>query len=132
MGVYVKMQQSKLKICEAKSTFDLLPLKPGSHDSSRLLPYHSSLAEALSVDSAVKTNISCRICEKSIERKKMRQHVGAHILRDNLKNACGFCGQEGCDIEIARVSGRGQTASEIPKSTCAYFEEFSIKAASKG
>ena len=63
----------------------------------------------------------------------MRWHVGAHILRDDLKNACGFCGLIGkCDIKIVKGSGKGQTASEVPKSACDYFEKFSIVAAGKG
>ena len=36
-----------------------------------------------------------------------------------------------CDITISRGSGRGKTASEVPQSTCIYFEKFSLKSASK-
>ena len=37
-----------------------------------------------------------------------------------------------CYIEIAKGSGRGQTASEVPRSGCEYFEKVSIVAAGKG
>ena len=54
-------------------------------------------------------------------------------MTDDLKNACGFCGViSKCDIEIIKGSGRGQTASEVPKSRCEYFEKLSIVSAGKG
>lgn len=63
----------------------------------------------------------------------MRQHVGAHILKENLLNACDYCcGGQGCSINITVGSGRGQTASGVPQSPCQYSEKFSIKSASKG
>ena len=65
----------------------------------------------------------------------MRQHVGFHILNEDIEssqNVCGFCGSaDSCDISICRGSGRGKTASEIPQSTCSYFEKFSLKSAAK-
>ena len=65
----------------------------------------------------------------------MRQHVGFHILSKDIEssqNVCGFCGSaDSCDISICRGSGRGKTASEIPQSTCSYFEKSSLKSAAK-
>ena len=50
-----------------------------------------------------------------------------------LKDSCGFCGEVGkCHIEIAKGSGKGKTASEVPRSGCDYFVKFSIVAAAKG
>ena len=134
-AVYVKMIHSKLHISEAQKVFHILPVKLG-HGSSRLLPYHSSLSESSAIESAEEESISCKICEKVVNRKKMRLHVGAHILKDNLKDACGFCGEKvnigKCNLEIAKGSGRGKTTSEVPKSGCEYFEKFSITSAAKG
>ena len=85
----------------------------------KLVPYHSLLTEGcvMEADSYL---IICKICSKFIQKKKMRQHVGSHILRKDIEssqNVCGFCGTaDSCDISIRRGSGRGKTASEIPKS----------------
>ena len=134
--MYVKMMHSKLELSEARKTFDMLPVKPGNHGSTRLLPYHSSLSETSTSDSTTETKIKCKICEKLVNRKKMRLHVGAHILKDNIKGACGFCGEKvdvgRCNIEIVKGSGRGQTSSEVPRSGCDYFEKFSLLSVSKG
>ena len=65
-------------------------------------------------------------------RKKMRQHIGSHILKENLENVCGFCGVQGCDIDISCGSGRGKSISEVPQSRCDFYEKFSIKAAANG
>ena len=90
-------------------------------------------SETSYIEASQSLRISCKVCEKQIDKKKMRWHVRAHILRDDLKNACGFCGLIGkCDIKIVKGSGKGQTASEVPKSACDYFEIFSIVAAGKG
>ena len=132
MVVYVKMMNSQLSISEPRNVFDLLPVKFG-HNPSLLLPYHSSLSESSSIESSDGDNIKCKICEKLINKKKMRMHVGAHILKDGLKDSCGFCGEVGkCHIEIAKGSGKGKTASEVPRSGCDYFVKFSIVAAAKG
>ena len=78
MVVYVKMINSQLSISEARNVFDLLPVKFG-HGSSRLLPYHSSLSEASSIESSEGDNIKCKICEKLINKKKM-SGTWAHIF----------------------------------------------------
>ena len=132
MVVYAKIIKSKLPLSDAKRVFDILPTKP-KHGSSRLVPYHSQLSETSCIEATEIAKISCKICEKKVDRQKMRLHVEAHILTDNLNNACGFCGIiSKCDIEIIKGSGRGQTASEVPKSRCEYFEKFSIVSAGKG
>ena len=53
----------------------------------------------------------------------MRWHIGSHILKDNLENVCGFCGVQGCDIDISCGSGRGKTVSEVPQSRCDFYEK---------
>ena len=96
-----------------------------------ILPYHSSLAEACPVDDQKKKKVECKICKKKVDMIKMRQHIGAHFVKGEVQNMCGFCGLTSCDINIACGSGRGKTASEIPTSTCEYYEKFSIKSAAK-
>ena len=61
----------------------------------------------------------------------MRKHIGSHILIENLKSVCGFCGMSGCSIEIVQGSGRGKTSSRIVASNCEYKVKFSLKAAEK-
>ena len=55
----------------------------------------------------------------------MRQYVVSHIVKDDLKNVCGFCGLTGCNIEICFDSRRGKTASETPKWTCEFYQKCS-------
>ena len=101
MVVYVKMMQSKLPLSDAKRVFDILPTKL-NHGSSRLVPYHSQLSETPCIEATEDVKIPCKICEKEVDRKKMRLHVGAHILTSNLKDACGKC-----YTYITKGSGRG-------------------------
>ena len=101
----------------------------------RITPRYT-LSETSTSDSTTETKIKCKICKKLVSRKKMRLHVGAHILKDNIIGACGFCGEKvdvgRCNIEIVKGSGRGQTSSEVPRSGCDYFEKFSLLSVSKG
>ena len=66
-----------------------------------------------------------------ILRKKMRSHVGAHILKGHFlphPNLCGFCGKNNCNT-ILYISPGIDTWST--KSNCKYFYGFSLKWAEK-
>ena len=60
--------------------------------------------------------------------------MGAHILKDDMKDTCRFCGESVgiCSIKIVNGSGRGKVTIEVSNSGCDYFEKFSIAAAAKG
>ena len=119
MVVYVKMIKSQLSISEAWNVFDVLPVKFG-HGSSHLLPYHSSLSEASSIESSEDEIVKYKIWEKRINKKKMRMHVGAHILKDDMKDTCRFCGESvgKCNIKIVNGSDRGKVTTEVSNSGC--------------
>ena len=87
-----------LSLSEASSLFELLPLYEANSKTYKLLPYHSTLTEASHIEQTEQTTFKCKLCNKPMGRKKMRQHIGSHILKDNLENVCGFCGVQGCDI----------------------------------
>ena len=131
--IFVRLFQSSLNLNDILLLIKQLPTYKIRNDY-KLLPYHSLLTEGcvMEADSSL---IICKICSKYIQKKKMRQHVGSHILSKDIEssqNVCGFCGTaDTCDISICRGSGRGKTASEIPQSTCSYFEKFSLKSAAK-
>ena len=55
-----------------------------------------------------------KVCNKQVGKKQMQRHVGKHILDDKLDNVCGFCGTQGCSIELAKSSGWGATANKGP------------------
>ena len=107
-----------------------LPISVTKVSKSKLLPYDESLTECLGTE--VKVNkIKCKLCEKQLLDKKMRKHIGSHILIDSLEDVCGFCGMSGCSIGIVQGSGRGKTASKIISSDCEYRVKLSLKAAEK-
>jgi len=57
------------------------------------------IKKSLSVDELYK----CKICKKKFEKERMRQHIGKHIISNDITNhskLCGFCGQVGCHIAI--------------------------------
>ena len=47
-------------------------------------------------------NLKCKLCNRMIKPIEMRTHIGAHILKDNLKYKCGFCGgpNANCDNKL--------------------------------
>ena len=69
MAIYVKLQQSKLRLLDTNSTFQMLPLKPGRAISTRILAYHLSLLVSSTAPSTI-LEIKCRICSKAINRKR--------------------------------------------------------------
>ena len=70
-------------------------------------------------------------CTDDVSTKVMRKHVGVHIIKSDLGLVCGFCGLEGCSIDLVRGSGRGKTATMIPGSNCEYVCKFDLKSAEK-
>ena len=81
------------------------------------LPYISSLAENVGENEASNTvRDKCRICSTLVHHKQMRRHVGVHILKENIKNLCGFCGVRGFSINLVVASGRGKTATMAARS----------------
>ncbi len=63
----------------------------------------------------------------------MRCHVGKHILKnDNNLTAktCGFCGRNGCHIDIVVSSGRGAKANlGVLSKDCKSYYKFSLGSA---
>ena len=131
-AIYCKIQNVLLLLSEASSLFGLLPLYEANSKTYNLLPSHATLTEASHIEQTEQSTFKCKLCNKPMGRKNMRQHIGSHILKDNLENVCGFCGGQGCDIDISCGSGRGKTVSEVPQSRCDFYEKFSIKAAANG
>jgi hypothetical protein len=99
------------------------------------LPHHLT-AEKLVLDAKV----PCMLCGNFQKLAAMRNHVGAHILPScrgiklDLKQsvgieACGFCGLDGCQIQLTVVSKKGKATIA---SSCKYHHSTMLyKAASK-
>ena len=66
-----------------------------------------------------------------MDQKKLRTHVGVHILKTKIANVCGFCGLQGCSVTLIVASGRGNTATMAASSNCEYLIKFSLKAAAR-
>ena len=126
----IALQNLTIALDEAVELFNSLPLASTKSTTSSLLPYHDSLIDT--VDAVVvKEKVPCKLCPKEVELKLMRLHVGKHILQENLINVCGFCGTQGCSIELTKSSGRGKSATQAPKSNCPHASKFSLKPAEK-
>ena len=108
-----------------------IPLSSKAISNSKLLPYDECLKELQASNEMEGENIKCKLCSTIIQKKKMRKHVGTHILKDNLMDVCGFCGLSGCTIDIIRGSGRGKTASKVVSANCEYMEKFSLTSTKK-
>ena len=67
-------------------------------------------------------NITCKLCSKMIKLNQMRIHVGAHILGDNLKYKCGFCGglNEICDNKLIPTNKKMGVQYYKVSSNCDY------------
>lgn len=84
--------------------------------------------------SASATKFKCKLCRIDVKKERMRQHIGKHILSQDLThcvNMCGFCGMSGCKIDLKATSGYGNYQTMGADSDCQYFYNFSLKAASK-
>ena len=71
----------------------------------------------------------CITCQKKIKKQKMREHVGGHILREEIDcYRCGYCGgNSSCSINLKKTSHQ----TLIPESNCPYKMKFSLASASK-
>ena len=88
-----------------------------------------------SVDVTFDSNkLQCKLCPKRVVKKKMRNHVGFHIIHKavfNDSHRCGYCGNVGCIIQLVTTSGFGKSATQCPKSDCPYFTDISNRADNK-
>ena len=49
--------------------------------------------------------VDCSFCTKKVPINRMRQHIGYHIVVNNISNeptTCGFCGSRGCHITLKK------------------------------
>ena len=70
--------------------------------------------------------IQCQTCSTKLPSKKLREHVGQHILRKDIDiYSCGFCGQTGCSLTLKKSSHK----ILVPDSNCLKFCKFSLKSA---
>ena len=78
--------------------------------------------------------VECFFCpKKMIDRKKMRLHIGIHMILKSVRRnttTCGFCGLMGCSISFEK-NVPGKNAPKCPSSDCAFANKFSLKAAEK-
>jgi hypothetical protein len=91
------------------------------------------LIQDLKVFDCSSEKVECKTCMKYVLRKRIRNHIGRHLvlkeIDPNPKN-CGLCGMIGCSIDIV-ITGRGKAAVGVPNSDCKYFDKFSINCAKK-
>ena len=69
----------------------------------------------------------CETCNKKMKGDKMREHIGGHIIRNEINCfTCGFCGgNTGCSIALKKTSHR----TFVPDSNCKIFKKFSLASA---
>ena len=68
--------------------------------------------------------VECNVCKQKLLKAKLRAHMGKHYLTNELSvYACGFCGKEGCSINLKKTSHN----TMIPESNCPMFTKFSLK-----
>lgn len=91
------------------------------------------LIQDLAVFNNKSDKVQCDTCHKQVLKIRMRNHIGKHLILDEIdahpKN-CGMCGNIGCSISLV-TPGRGRAAVTAPASDCKYFEKFSLGAAKK-
>ena len=77
---------------------------------------------------------ACIICGIEVAMEKMREHVGSHIFKEELRASllpCGYCGGVGTCSSGLTYGSKGRKGPSIPTSTCPLFVKFSITAAEK-
>ena len=102
-----------------------LPISNPKKVISSSLPYHEKLIESCSGHSNDDT-LPCRLCNKKIDGKLTRCHVGSHIINEDVQNVCGL---QSCSIVLKKSSGHGKTAIAAAESNCTYMSKFSLKSA---
>ena len=80
--------------------------------------------------------VICRLsnCNKLIEKQRIVQHIGRHIVNNETvqnANLCGFWGKVGCKIDVVTTSGYGTAKVKGPYSNCVNFYSFKLLPASK-
>ena len=129
--VSLHLTHMELEMGKAIEILKSLPIADNQRvELSSCLPYHQSLEISLE-PGILSEKIPCRICGVGMSKKAMRKHVGVHIIKSDLAMVCGFCGTEGCSIDLVRGSGRGKTATLVPGGNCEYLQKFNIKCAEK-
>ena len=126
----IDVQDSVINLLAAKELLNQLPIASSKTVISSLLPYDKSLVDATDVVVGIE-KVPCKLCNKEVDMKQMRLHVGKHILENNLSNVCGFCGTQGYSIGFKKSSGRVVTATLSAQANCTYISKFSLKAAEK-
>ena len=132
--IYCKIQNMLLPLSEASSLMETLPTHGHGGKTYKLLPYHPTLTGASQIERIGQRKYKCKLCNTLVHRKKMRQHIDSHIVKDSMTNVCEFCGVEGNakgEVNIVSESGRGKSTSEVPNSSCDLFESFSITSVAK-
>ena len=70
----------------------------------------------------------CLVCKKAVKLTNMRCHVGAHILKDEVKGErdkiCGFCSGTECETVLKVSKKSGQEYYSIQKSDCPYWIDY--------
>jgi hypothetical protein len=80
------------------------------------------------------SKLKCKLCPKKFVKKKMRNHIGLHILHGDCgqhPHRCGYCGEVGCTIGLEITSGYGNKTVYGPKSDCSYYTDISKRAENK-
>ena len=70
-------------------------------------------------------------CNKTCERRFMRQHVAGHLLKKTAvieENTCGFCGRKGTCTLTLKISSK--TKNAVPNSNCPSYIPLKLKSAS--
>ena len=66
--------------------------------------------------------VKCHKCKQNVDLKQMGVHVGVHIMKGEISNCCGFCGQQNrCENVLVESSkGKGKDYYKVT-SNCDYF-----------
>ena len=78
--------------------------------------------------------LKCKVCQKSLDIKHMRVHIGQHILKNSdFGNAttCGFCGKSTCNVDLKNTSKKVGIKSFRVQSSWDYEINFNLKSAEK-
>ena len=75
---------------DALSAWRHLPAQKTSGVDANPLPLHEDLVQAGALGVAPSAGlrsekICCKLCTREVQRSKMRQHVGGHILKDKVR-----------------------------------------------
>jgi hypothetical protein len=74
----------------------------------------------------------CWKCLLIVKHDRMRQHIGQHILNNEIsvnKNLCGCCGKTGCKVILEK--GSTKNIVKFKSSDCKYFININLKSAAK-